>query len=218
LRARSAVSPTPATASWRSLAATYEKELHPAWRRVIESVPELIVDVGAAEGTYLAGLARAVPDAHLVAFEAKLEWQDRVKLTLALNGVGARCEVRGFCDRTEFRRVLEEGVGRKAFVLMDIEGGEFELLDVEAIRLARDVSFIIELHERDGREAGEALADSFRASHEVEIVWEQEQPRSWRDVPDLKWRLAARLLPAINSRLAEGRGYRMRWLCAWARA
>lgn len=43
------------------LAGVYEKELFPAFEKVIRLSPEVIVDIGAAEGFYVAGLARTRP-------------------------------------------------------------------------------------------------------------------------------------------------------------
>lgn len=196
------------------LAGTYEMETYRAFEEAMRSRPSLFVDIGAAEGFYVSAFARAVPGARVIAYEAKEEWRERSKQLAVKNGVAARCEVRGFCDRKEFRRLLGEAGKKHIFILMDIEGGEFDLLDPQAISLASHVSFLVELHEPDERSRGDALAEAFRATHDVEIIWQRAESRSWRDVPSVGWRLAARLVPAVNRRLDEGRAYRMRWLHA----
>ncbi|MFQ3577993.1 MAG: hypothetical protein SNJ52_03160 [Verrucomicrobiia bacterium] len=51
------------------LIGTYEKELHSIFREILRDPPELIVDVGSAEGFYAVALARRCPKAKVVAFE-----------------------------------------------------------------------------------------------------------------------------------------------------
>lgn len=199
------------------LAATYEKEIYPAFEHAIGRQPVLAVDVGAAEGFYVVGLAKALPAAKVVAYEAKQEWQRRIRTLAEKNGVGDRCEIRGFCDKAEFRRMLEEAQGKRVFVLMDIEGGEFELLGADVIPLLGGAELLVELHERDSRAAGDALIRMFEGTHQVQVIW-SEEPRSLKDVPALGWRLAATFLPPVRSRLEEGRGYRMRWMHAVPKA
>jgi hypothetical protein len=195
------------------LAGTYEMEIFPAFRGAIRRSPDTIVDVGAAEGFYVASLARAVPEARVIAYEAKPEWQKRVKEITSINAVAERCEVRGFCDKNEFQTLLRASLGRRLFVLMDIEGGEFELIDEEVLPFLSNVELLVELHERDSREDGEVLIRLLTGSHEVDVIWGNET-RSPLDIKSLGWRIAATLLPPIRQRLDEGRGYRMRWLHA----
>jgi hypothetical protein len=195
------------------LAGTYEMEIHPAFESAIGRFPNLVVDVGSAEGFYVAGLARACPGAHMIAYEAKEVWRERIKSITKANGVGDRCEVRGFCDKGEFRRLLDTATGKSVFVLMDIEGGEFDLVDEEILPVLSNTELLVELHERDSRGRGDALIRLLERSHEVNVIWGNET-RLPSDVPSLGWRMAARLLPPIRKRLDECRGYRMRWLHA----
>jgi hypothetical protein len=151
----------------------------------------------------------------VIAYEAKPEWQDRIKELAALNEVARRCEVRGFCDKEEFRRLLTTEPERM-FVLMDIEGGEFSLLEPEIVPLLAGTELLVELHEPEGRVSGDALVSMLQQTHEVTLIWAQEK-RLPIDVPSAGWRLAATMVPPIRSRLDEGRTYRMRWLHAVAK-
>lgn len=195
------------------LAGTYEMEIHSAFREAINRKPPVFLDIGAAEGFYVAALARALPEAEVIAYEAKREWRTRIEQLLTLNGVAARCEIRGFCDKKELLRLLDDKKGRPLFILMDIEGGEFDLLDEEALLLMRNAELLVELHEDESRERGDALADMFRATHKVELIWAREA-RSLDDVGSPWWRLVCSLLPPVRHRLEEGRKYKMRWMHA----
>jgi len=195
------------------LAGTYEIEIQPAFESAIGRSPELIVDVGAAEGFYVAGLARACPNAKVVAYEAKENWQERIRSITEANGVDDRCEIRGFCDAKEFRRMLEANFKQRVFILMDIEGGEFSLLTPEVMPLLVDTELLVELHESESRLQGDALVAMLGASHNIEVIWAKPE-RAISDPPSLGWRLAATLLPPVRRRLDEGRAYHMRWLHA----
>lgn len=197
------------------LVGTYEYEIYPAFRSAIARRPSVVVDIGAAEGFYVSALARAVPGARVIAYEAKPEWQDRIKELAALNEVARRCEIRGFCDKEEFRRLLATEQER-LFVLMDIEGGEFSLLEPDIFPLLGGTELLVELHEPNGRASGDALASMLQQTHEVTLIWAHEK-RSPKDIRSPGWRMAATMLPPIRARLDEGRVYRMRWLHAVAK-
>lgn len=195
------------------LAGTYEMEIFPAFEAAIARNPSVVVDVGAAEGFYVAALARALPESKVIAYEAKREWWARIEHLLSLNGVTSSCETRGFCDRAEFSGMLQGNCAGTAFILMDIEGGEFDLLNEETVPLLRDAELLVELHERESREPGDDLAAMFRKTHAVELIWARE-PRSLEDVCSPWWKLACSLLPPVRRRLDEGRAYKMRWMHA----
>lgn len=195
------------------LAGTYEMEIQSAFECVLGAKPDVIVDIGAAEGFYVAALARDLPGARVVAYEAKEEWHRRIRRMLDLNGVSGRCDIRGFCDRVEFRRLLETEDAARMFILMDIEGGEFSLLTPEVMPWLRNVELLVELHEPESRLQGDALVAMLGATHDVEVSWAKQERRP-SDVPSFGWRLAAQWLPPVRQRLAEGRAYHMRWMHA----
>lgn len=195
------------------LAGTYEMEVYPAFDAAILRKPEIVLDVGAAEGFYVVALARVLPEAKVIAYEAKQEWWARIEHLLSLNEVGSRCEIRGFCDKGKLSRLLGDNRGRPIFILMDIEGGEFDLLDEETLPLMGNTELLVELHEEESREPGDALAEKLRPTHMVELIWARET-RNLGDVRSPWWKLSCALLPPVRCRLGEGRAYKMRWMHA----
>jgi hypothetical protein len=195
------------------LAGTYEMEIYPAFLKAIESKPHIVADIGAAEGFYVAGLARELPNARIIAYEAKTEWHGRISNIMEINGVPARCEIRGFCDRDAFRALINEVGSGRLFILMDIEGGEFELLTSDIIPLLFNTELLVELHEPDSRACGDALVAALSPSHEVNLYWSREG-RTGGDVPRGFWKWATSLFPTVRQRLNERRVYKMRWLHA----
>jgi hypothetical protein len=195
------------------LLGTYECELHAAFCEAIAGQPELVVDVGAAEGFYVAALARALPEARVIAYEAKLSWHPRLQENLDINRVAERCELRGLCEAADFASLAASNRGKRMLLIMDIEGAEFQLLSEEAITHLKNADLLIELHEPTSREAGDNLIASLEKSHEVEVLW--QMPRSSRDIKPFAGRAVASVFPPLFKRIDEGRIYRMRWL--WAR-
>lgn len=196
---------------------TYELEIFPAIEDCIRRRPRLVANIGAAEGFYVAGFARRLPDARIVAYEAKAEWQARIRNLLRLNQVRQPVDIRGFCGKEEFRQLAEEVAAHgPALVFMDIEGGEWPLLLEGDLAQWGRTDFLVELHEPDSREPGEKLARKLEPTHEVLIIEERE--RSLRDVHSPFWRFALSLPGGWADRLNEGRKYRMRWLCAKSKA
>ncbi len=195
------------------LAGTYEMEIYPAFAAAIARKPAVVVDIGAAEGFYLAALGRAIPEAKVIGYEAKEEWWPRIKQMLFLNGISPRCEIRGFCDKMEFKRMLSSLGKEKAFILMDIEGGEFELLDDETLPLLKNVEMVVELHEFETRQPGDTLIEKLGKSHVVKVSWSRSA-RKLEDIKSLYWKILCALLPSVQRRLEEGRVGQMRWLHA----
>jgi hypothetical protein len=195
------------------LAGTYEMEIYPAFEKAIAGRPGIVADIGAAEGFYVAALARVLPDARVIAYEAKDEWHERIRRIVVLNGMPGRCEVRGFCDRNALCALLDESSGRRLFILMDIEGGEFDLLTPETLPLLQDTELLVELHEPNSREAGDALISALSMSHEVTVYWSKPE-RLADDIAGGIWKRLASMFPAVRRRLDERRIYKMRWIHA----
>jgi hypothetical protein len=139
----------------------YERELHGAIEAAIRTEPEVIVNVGAADGYYAVGLARRCPDATVIAYEADPAQRDLCRRVAAANG--ATIEIRGPAER------LDAPSG--ALVVMDCEGCERALLDRPL-----DATVIVELHDFIDASVGEAIAERFADTHEVEIVPTGPQP------------------------------------------
>lgn len=195
------------------LLGTYECELHEAFSAVIDQKPKLVVDVGAAEGFYVAALARALPDSRVIAYEAKQSWHPRLLKNLESNGVAARCELRGLCEPKDFASLAAATKGERMFLLMDIEGAEFQLLNDDAISQLGGAELLVELHEPSSRETGDKLIAALRRSHDVKVL--QQKPRASQDIDSFTYRTLARLFPPLLRRVDEGRVYQMRWI--WAR-
>lgn len=161
------------------LLGTYENELHPAIELLCRLDTDVIVDVGAAEGYYVVGMARRVPGARVIGFETNRVGRVLTRRLARVNGVSARVSTRGFCAHAGLREALEGA--REPVVICDIEGAELELLDPREVPALRRCKLLVELHEGgQPTERGE-LYGRFGESHTISFL--PLAPRSNADLP-----------------------------------
>ena len=184
------------------LLGAYEREIAPALERAIAREPAAAVVIGAAEGYYAIGLARRLPRAAVVAYEAD-ESKHELLLALAeLNGVRDRIERHGACDAGSLAAALPEG----ALVVCDCDGCELELLDPERVPALRGAVLLVEAHDLLVPGITPALRERFEASHAItEIATETRYVDDFPQLGDL---------PLVTRQLAisEFRGAPMSWL------
>ncbi|MEA2157579.1 MAG: hypothetical protein QOE11_3719 [Solirubrobacteraceae bacterium] len=183
------------------LVGTYEQELHPALEAWIGGPPGTIVDVGSAEGTYAVGLAVAIPQARVLAFDIDPAARARCNAMAELNGVAGRVEVRGACTHDVLNALAPGHVS----LFVDCEGCELELLRPDLVPAMRRWPVIVELHDFVDASITETIVERFSPTHRVQIV--EGTGRDPSAVPELAG-LDARAQAAV---LSEFRPGRMRW-------
>jgi hypothetical protein len=153
------------------LLGTYEAELHPVVRELIALGPKVVVNVGCAEGYYAVGLARELPETHVIAFEANEELGRRCRQLAELNGVAERVEVCGVCRPRDLSALPLAG----NLLLMDCEGCEAELLDPVAAPELATAHLLVETHDFVRPGVTKLLVDRFRNTHRAQVV--EQAPR-----------------------------------------
>jgi hypothetical protein len=143
------------------LLGVYESELHAAIEDAIRARPEVIVNVGAADGYYAVGLARRCPDARVIAYEADAGQADLCRRVAAANDVVV--EVRGAGGRDD--------LGGASLVVMDCEGCERALLEPPI-----EATVIVELHDFLDPGIGDTIAARFAPTHDVTLIPTAPQP------------------------------------------
>jgi hypothetical protein len=187
-----------------------ELELREAIDSIIARSYRTIVNIGAADGYYAVGLAMRSPSARVEAFEALPEFHPLIARTAAANGVADRLSTGGACTREVLRARLAAAED-STLILMDIEGGEVELLDPQAVpQLARS-DILVETHDAFVADATATLIDRFRSTHDIACY--AARPRVLGDFPpDFLPRLR-RWFPALAVELMnERRTGQQRWL------
>lgn len=186
----------------------YECELHDEVERLIAQSPRFIVDVGAAEGYYVCGFGKRLPEAKLVAFEAEAQGRERCFANVRLNELEDRVDIRGFCGVHDLQRVLCENSTGKGLLVMDVEGGEAELLlNNETMNMLGGWHVLCETHEFAAPGVEGRLVEAYSASHQCVVV--RTRKRRLSDMPrtlGLWWRWVFFYL------VREGRKTSQSWL------
>ncbi len=147
----------------------YEIELAPLIYEVAATAPDVVVNVGCAEGYYAVGLARLLPGAKVRAFDQSKDARDLCKNMAEANAVSERLEVNGLCTTATLSILVQNA--RAPFVLIDIEGGELELLSGRASQLAK-ATMLIECHDFLDRSITRRLLEEFAHTHDAKKVYQ----------------------------------------------
>lgn len=190
----------------------YESELHPAIAKVIRGNSKTVANIGCAEGYYAVGMARALPNARVFAFDTEPKAQAICARAAAANQVASRLVVQGTCGIDALRRIVSEN--DKTALIADCEGAELQLLDPVAVPELRRCDMIIECHDFMNATITKTLRQRFEASHDLEDIIEgSRNPNQF--APLQRMRSLDRWL-AVNEGL-EGRPVTMNWLVCWSR-
>jgi hypothetical protein len=161
------------------------------------------IDVGAAEGYYAVGMTKYVfaDDIEVIAYEAEKKGRALLKKLASLNGVN-KIDIRGFCSTDDLGSCLD---GRPAFLLMDVEGAEYELLDTSQVDFS-NTDILVEVHGVEDPNAISKMKAGFEDSHEITIVRPgNKRLPEWIDVHE-------KIVNNANYVVDEFRGSSVHWL------
>ncbi len=147
------------------LVGSYESELHGVIRQVIDSAPQLVIDVGCAEGYYAVGFALTLPNARVMAFDISAEARALCRDLAQSNGVTARLTVADRCDCQTLQGIPLNG----AFLMVDCESFELELLKPECVPGLACATILVEMHDFIVPGLSEKLLARFRSSHRIRL-------------------------------------------------
>lgn len=161
------------------LLGTYENELHEAVARIVALKPDVLINIGSAEGYYAVGFARLLPDVRVLAYDTMALPRYRTAKLAAINGVTPRVEPRGHCSPEELDRVC--GAAARPAVLIDCEGCEWELLDPAKAPNLRRAIVLVETHEMCHAGVHAEIRRRFADSHD-QLEW-PARDRTPADLP-----------------------------------
>jgi hypothetical protein len=189
----------------------YERELYGAVEESIRLSPDLIIDVGAAEGYYAVGLAIRCPSSRVVAYEMDPRGQSLLAEMCRANSQEKHVEIRGRCDRNELQSTLQSADHPLAVV--DCEGYEIILLDPRRVPGLLKTTILVELHDFILPGIAEELTERFSPTHQVDRIWQTERSNSDFPFDSAYVRLLQR--SHVPWAVSEWRPCRMSWL--WMR-
>jgi hypothetical protein len=189
------------------LLGTYEINVVEQLRRLSKGRSTL-VDVGAADGYFAVGCVKGRLFERSVCFEADSITREALRETVLRNGVEDRVTIFGTADSSFLDKIADADVDPgDAVFLIDIEGGEFALLDDATLRSLANARFVIELHNEmlAGQDRLPALVAS--AEKYFDISYVENGPRDPNANPLLRgfvendrWLLCSEGRPAVRQR------------------
>jgi hypothetical protein len=144
----------------------YEAELHPHLDALAARDPDVVINVGCAEGYYAVGLARRWPRVTVHAHDIDPAALDACRGLIDANGVADRVILGGRFTGEDFAAFT----GRRVLVVCDVEGFEEELLDPERYPALAGFDVVVELHPFARADMAEEIARRFRPTHAVTLV------------------------------------------------
>ena len=130
---------------------------------------DLFIDIGAADGYYAVGLLISKKVERAITFEISNSDIEISKSLAIANGVFDKIDFRGKATEDEITLILPQS--QNGLILMDIEGGEFELVSENLLKLAKNYSFFIELHEFFDTDLERDFIELCCKFHDVEIIY-----------------------------------------------
>ena len=159
------------------LIGTYELELHEVVERAIARRPQLVIDIGGAEGYYAVGFLRRLPAARLVVFEQQEVARRELAHLARMNQVTERLTILGSCDCTSLAGVLN--VPQSTLIISDVEGYEVALLDPMKVPSLLQADLLVEVHDSRVEGCGELIKQRFADTHQVRPI-----PQRARNISD----------------------------------
>ncbi|MDA8536875.1 hypothetical protein N9L23_05930 [Alphaproteobacteria bacterium] len=172
---------------------------------------KVFIDIGAADGFHAIGLARRGAVTKSICFEISRYGQKIIAENAVRNNVAQMVEINGIATEDKVIEVLKAlPKNDTAVMLIDIEGGEYELVNNKLLGALRNHHLVIELHEfySDQRRKSKLLIENLSKHFEIEILGpEALNPNDYSILDnmddDKKWMA-----------LSEGRPSKMRWIVA----
>lgn len=167
-----------------------------------------LVDIGAADGYYGVGLVASKIFKESFCFETNEYGRRVIRENAKINNVEEYVHVFGRAQKDFFKEVPKEKL-EDSVVLIDIEGGEYELLEEFTFHALRFSAIVIELHEEAANKVEDSLVELIAKgskTHSCSIITPAaKNPSLYEELSHLgdhdRWLICS-----------EGRAYDMRWI------
>jgi len=184
----------------------YEAELHPAIEHAIQQNPDIVINVGCAEGYYAIGLAQRLPMSQIHAFDISELAQEVCHLGALINEVKPNITVKGECTAQDIVDLVKGA--QIPLIILDCEGAEIDLITPENSATLEKCNLIIECHDFINDKITPTLIERLSPTHNIEIITEGARNPSSYDL--------LHTLGSLDRWLAvcEFRPSRMHWMIA----
>ena len=148
----------------------YEQELHGFIEDAIARKPDLILNVGCAEGYYAIGMAIRTTEPRVLAFDIDEHAQAVCRQYASANHVGDRVHVMGELRADDLEGHLHGA--SNPFLVIDCEGGELDLLHPDKSPSLLSSTLLVECHDFANPLITKTLVERFSTSHRTTIITE----------------------------------------------
>jgi len=146
----------------------YENELYPAISHLTKELDfDLVLNIGCAEGYYGLGLARNFPDTLCALFDINPTAISICRENAKVNNIN-NVQFNTDCSVENIRSYLAKA--ERPFVVMDVEGHERVLLDLETIPELSKTTVIVESHDCNIPGTTDLIVDRFKETHDVYTI------------------------------------------------
>lgn len=147
---------------------SYESELIPVFKQIIEGRYDTILDIGCAEGYYANGLSLIMPETIVYAYDVDERARNICRQIAQLNGLENRVLIGKKMDAAGLASF--DFSDKKAFVLSDCEGYEKMLFTKENMHNLKNTDVLIEVHDLFDLTISTYLRDVFAATHDIRVI------------------------------------------------
>ena len=156
----------------------YEQPLQPFIEKAIDKNYKVILNIGCAEGYYAVGMAHAMKETMVHAYDISVKAQTVCAELAQQNGVLNRLKIGGHFGSEDFDLYKDT----KTLVMCDIEGAERELLNPALAPALKGMDLIVESHECLLPGITQTLIERFQDSHQISLIQDNGQ-RQLQDAP-----------------------------------
>jgi len=181
----------------------YEMELAESIGRMGQARPDVIVDIGAAEGYYAVGMALQNRQAKMICYEMYQPAQALLRELALLNSALERVEIRGICSADSLRTSLASA--KRPAVICDCEGAEDFLMDPQAVPELASAVMIVEIHDEYVPDVSRRIQERFEKTHDLTVI--NRRARVASDLPDNVSLTEDEFAAAIDERRASALWY-----------
>lgn len=161
------------------LLGTVECELHEAVEKIIAAEPDVIINIGAAEGYYAVGLSLRLPQAKAVAYDTSSWARWQLKQMIRWNQIKDRVQVKGWCSPEELEKQLQSA--QRPLIFCDCEGYETQLLNPAMVPSLHKAMVLVEVHDVLEPGIGALIESRCQNSHQMNRI--DSRARTPADVP-----------------------------------
>ena len=195
------------TAIYTKILGCYERELHPTLDSIRHNKYRQVLDIGCAEGYYVAGFAQLFPESVVYGFDLSPEALELCRRMVEVNGLSHRTHLSTSFTTDDLASFSFQS---PALILCDCEGYEARLFTEESVKNLSSCDLIIEAHDFVDINISDRLTKLFEPTHRVTRIstlddLQKARHYSYPETDKLP-------LEVRKCLFSEGRGRYMEWL------